>query len=151
MSRPILLAALALPVLVGLGASGCHTYKYVDSSVSFDQTVDDSDILAIHDCRVEVTGADTHSFLLIGCPPSPTIPDPHVGPSFEFSTFAESGTLHFEFKGFQGLVEKPECLLLDGKLDVPVTGATTIMAPPIVVTKAGPGCQNNVTPPTDGG
>jgi hypothetical protein len=143
------LAALALPALVGLGASGCHTYKYVDSSVTFDQTIDDSDILTVQRCRVVVTGADSDDFLLHNCP-NPNEPDPHVGPAFEFSTFAESGTLHFEFKGFQGLTDKPECLLLDGKLDVPVTGATTISAMPINVTKAGPGCTS-VSPVTDGG
>ena len=142
------LAALALPLL--LGAAGCHTYKYVDGSVSFNQAVDDSDILAVQRCIIVVSGADSDTFLLKNCP-NPNEPDPHVGPTFEFSTFAESGTLHFELQGYQGLTNKPECLLLDGKLDVPVTGATTIMAPPIDVTKFGPGCQTNVTPPTDGG
>jgi hypothetical protein len=142
------LAALALPVV--LGASGCHTFKYVDMTVSFDQSVDDADILAIHDCRMLVTGADSDSFLIASCPPAPTVPDPHVGPVFEFSTFADSGTLHFEFKGFQGLVETPDCLVLDGKQDVPVTSMTTIPAS-INVTKTGMGCQNNVTPPSDGG
>jgi hypothetical protein len=145
-------ATLALPVLGGLAAGGCHTYKYINSSVAFNQTVDDSDIQAVHHCRMIVSGADQDSFLLFNCPPAitATAPDPHVGPTFQFSTFAESGTLHFEFKGFQGLVEKPECLLLGGQLDVPVTGLTTIMAPPIDVSKTGTGCSS-VSPVTDGG
>jgi hypothetical protein len=151
MSRlPLKLAALALP-FVSLFASGCHTYKYVQSSVTFNQTVDDSDIQIIHHCRIVVTGADSDSFLLNACPPAITTaaPDPHVGPRFEFSTFAESGTLHFEFQGLQGLAD--QCQLLGGKLDVPVTGMTTIMAPTIDVTKTGTNCSNNVSPTTDGG
>jgi hypothetical protein len=139
-----LLAGLAS---LGLGASGCHTYKYVDMTVTFDQSIDDGDILAIHDCRMLVSGADSDSFLLANCPPAPTVPDPHVGVVFEFSTFADSGTLHFEFQGYQGLNETPACLVLDGKQDVPVTSLTTIPAT-MNVLKTGSGCQNNVT---DGG
>jgi hypothetical protein len=141
-------AALAL---AGLAVGGCHTYKYVQSSVTFNQTVDDSDIMILHHCRIVVTGADSDSFLLNACPPAVTTaaPDPHVGPRFEFSTFAESGTLHFEFQGLQGLAD--QCKLLSGTLDVPVTSMTTIMAPTIDVTKTGTNCANNVSPTTDGG
>ena len=147
-SRLGMLAALALPLL--LGASGCHTYKYVDMSVAFDQTIDDSDILTIARCKITVTGADSSEFIIDKCPNHALGIDPHVGYVFEFSTFAESGTLKFEFQGFQGIMDKPECMIADGKQDVAVTSLTTIPAT-MTVTKSGPGCLGNVSPTTDGG
>jgi hypothetical protein len=141
------LAALALPLL--LGASGCNTYKYVDMTVSFDQSVDDTSILTVKRCRMIVSGADSDNFILYNCP-NPNEPDPHVGPQFEFSTFASSGKLHFEFKGFQGLVDKPECQVLDGTQDVEVTSLTTIPASINVTKTTQPGCSA-VSPVTDGG
>jgi hypothetical protein len=141
-------AALALPLL--LGASGCHSYKYVDMTASFDQgSLDDTDILTIARCRIIVSGADSSNFLLEGCPNHAAL-DPHVIGPFEFSTFAESGTLKFEFQGFQGIMDKPECMIADGKQDVAVTSLTTIPAT-MTITKAGPGCANNVSPTGDGG
>jgi hypothetical protein len=141
------LAALALPLL--LGASGCNSYKYVDMTVSFDQTMDDADILTIARCRIVVTGADSTEFIINNCP-NHAAPDPHVGYSFEFSTFASSGTLNFEFKGFQGLHDSTQCQLVDGTQKVAVTSLTTIPAT-MTVNKIGPGCLNNVSPTGDGG
>jgi hypothetical protein len=133
-------AALALPLLLGAGA--CNTFKYVDMKVNFDQTVDDTSILTVMRCRILVTGADSDNFILYNCPPAvtATAPDPHNGPSFEFSTFASSGKLHFEFQGFQGLVDKPECMTLNGTQDVVVSSMTTIPASINVTKTTQPGC-----------
>jgi hypothetical protein len=142
------LAALALPLLVG--ASGCHTFKYVDMTVSFDESVDDADILTIARCRVYVTGADSHEFILDRCP-NHTATDPHTVGEFEYATFADSGTLNFEIKAFNGLNDTPDCQIGDGTSPVAVTSMTTLMGA-ISIKKSGTGCANgNVSPPTDGG
>jgi hypothetical protein len=136
-------AALALPLL--LGASGCHTYKYFDVSYTFDQaTFDDSLIKSLHHCRLLVSGADSDNWIIRGCP-NPNLPDPHSGGAVEFSSYADSGSMTFEVKAFQGAgIETPDCLVGDGKITLPVTGAMTIMNDqmPLIVTKVGNGCYN---------
>ena len=139
-------AALALPLL--FGASGCHEYKYVNVPVSFDQaSFDDSQIGVIHSCRVTVSGADSDSFNLQNCPDT-SKSDPHDVGTFEFSTFADSGTLKFEVRTYTGLNQTDQCQTGLGSVTVPVTSATTIMAGNLIIAKTGPGCANNVA---DGG
>jgi hypothetical protein len=153
------LAALALPML--LGSAGCNTYKYFDVTPTFDHATfqDYSQILTISRCRVLVSGADTSNFILDRCP-NAAAADPYTGItdkspggySFEFSTFADSGTLNFELQAFVGQVDKPECMIGDGKLPLAVTGATTIMGN-LVVNK-NPNFAStcvNVSPVNDGG
>jgi hypothetical protein len=138
----------AVALLLGLGASGCHTYKYFDISYSWDYaTVDRALLGGISRCRIHVSGADTDSFPLMGCP-NLALNDPNVGGSFEFSSFADSGTMTFDFLAYQGLRETADCQVGEGKVDVPVTGLTTIMGS-LLVKKTGDGCAN-VTPPSDG-
>ena len=76
--------------------------------------------------------------------------DPERG--FEFSTFAESGSLTFKLDAYMAPGMKQECLLGSGSTTVPLTGATTITAmTPLVVSKVGdPSTCSNVTPPTGG-
>jgi hypothetical protein len=143
------LAALALPML--LGATGCNTFKYFDVNVTFNEAIDDTAILAIQRCRILVSGADTGNFILNDCPnraPDPMDPHTDVGP-FEFSTFADSGTMTFEFKGFGGLQDTAACQIADGTLSLPVTSATTIPGT-LTVNMTGPGCSN-VSTGGDGG
>jgi hypothetical protein len=143
---------MALPVV--LGASGCHTFKYVDMKVQFDYALDDSTILTIQRCRIIVSGADSDNFILNNCPnhvaADPHVGDPNTGYSFEFSTFADSGTLNFDFKGYQGLRDLPECLIAEGTQSVPVTSLTTLMGSISVLKGSGAGCSG-VSPTTDGG
>jgi hypothetical protein len=142
LSRVLPVAAFAL-----LGA-GCHTYKYIDMTVSFDQaTFDDADILTIARCRILVSGADSDNFLLPKCP-NASLPDPHVVGEFEFSTFADSGTMNFELQAYTGLQDSPACLIGDGKAAILVSGLTTIPGL-LTVAKTGPGCSS-VTPVNDG-
>jgi len=119
----------ALALAVALGAGGCHTYKYVDVTASFDEaTLDDSQIPLINRCRILVTGADSNGpgFILPKCP-NRALADPHVIGTFEYSTFADSGTLNIELKGYAGSVDKPECLVADGTVQVPLTADMVIM------------------------
>jgi hypothetical protein len=147
------LAALAFSLV--LGASGCHTFKYVDMKVSFDEgMLDNSQILTIARCRILVSGADSDNFILNNCPnhnaADPHVGDPTTGYSFEFSTFADSGTLKFDFQGYQGMRDLPECLIAEGTTSVPVTGLTTLMGAISVGKGSGAGCSG-VSPVNDGG
>jgi hypothetical protein len=136
-------AALVLPLL--LGASGCHEYKYVNVPASFEQaSFDDSEIGTIHTCKITVSGADSDSFYLAKCPDLSKT-DPHDLGTFEYSTFADSGTLKFELEAFTGLNQTDACRIGAGSVTVPVSGLTTIMANPLIVVQTGPGCLNNVS------
>ena len=101
--------ALAALVLL-VGAGGCHTFKYFDVNVSFDQGIDDGTLGSISRCRILVTGAESSSFVLERCPNRATDGDPHDVGVFEYSSFAESGTLNFELRAYTGLNETPACL-----------------------------------------
>jgi len=140
--------ALAALVLL-VGASGCHTFKYFDVSVSFDQGIDDGTLGSISRCRVLVTGAESASFVLARCPNRATNGDPHDVGVFEYSSFAESGTLNFELRAYTGLNETPACLLAEGTVAIPVTTATTIMGS-LAAKQMGTGCAN-VSPVSDAG
>ena len=144
------LVALALPLVFG----GCSTYKYFDIHVSFDpKAFTDSSVGEIHHCRVTVSGADHSEFVISDCPSMSTVSPLDAG-TFEYSSFATSGTMNFELDTFVGLVDKDICQIADGKVTiaVPVTSATTITGNLVVDMNVGPqpSCMPNVTPPTDG-
>ncbi|HEX4406658.1 MAG TPA: hypothetical protein VH560_17590, partial [Polyangia bacterium] len=119
-------ATLALPFLAG---AGCNTYKYFDINVSFDSSgptaFDDSSVGQIHTCVVNVTGADKTTFELLHCP-SMNAEAPFETGSFEYSSYASSGTIDFEVDAYVGLKTTPDCLAGKGTIAVPVNGATTI-------------------------
>jgi hypothetical protein len=150
-SRRRLGAFAALALTAGLGASGCHTFKYFDITYSFEQaSLDDSTIRTITQCRIYVTGADQAQWVLRGCPNHDTSMDPHLGGAFEFSTFADSGQLTFEVVGFVGETANRDCALADGQTSVPVTSMGTIMSTVLVKGTGKPNCSL-VTPAGDGG
>jgi hypothetical protein len=134
-----------------LGASGCHTFKYFDIDVSFDPAMDSAEIKTIARCRILVSGADSDNFILEKCP-NRALGDPHHVGMFEYSSFADSGTLTFEFQGFTGQKDTPACQLAGGKVPVAVSGLTTIMSALSVTKNPGfdPACLN-VSPVGDGG
>lgn len=135
-----------------LGASGCHTFKYFDMTLSFDPAMDSAEIRTISRCRILVSGAESNNFILDKCPNHSNLADPHVGYVFEYSSFAESGTLNFTFEGFVGLRDVDMCKIAQGSAAVAVTGLMTI---PSMLTASknpqyDPTC-GNVSPLTDGG
>ena len=81
-------------VLVGL-ASGCNTYHYYDIDVQFASPVTDTQVSVMKLCLVDVTGAASDTVVL-ACPPTKF---PDMG-TFEYSTFADSGSITFTFNGF---------------------------------------------------
>jgi hypothetical protein len=141
------LTALALPLLLG---AGCNTFKYFDIHVSFDPlTLDSTQSKLVSVCKVTVSGADSTNFTLKDtvCPNHGTVAPLEVG-VFEYSSFADSGTMNFKLEAFTGLGEKPECILGTGTAAVAITSATTLTGD-LVIKKTGMACTA-VTPPTDG-
>jgi hypothetical protein len=134
-----------------LGASGCHTFKYFDMTVSFDQTMDSADIRTISRCRILVSGADSDNFIMDKCP-NHAATDPHGPYVFEYSSFADSGTLSFAFEGFVGLRDTDACKLAQGTTAVAVSSLMTIPSALTVMKNLAydPTC-GNVSPITDGG
>lgn len=152
MSRRHLGAAVMPLLALALGAGGCHTFKYFDITMTFDQaSFDDASILTISRCRVLVSGAESNNFILDKCPDHAAA-DPHMGTPpgyvFEYASFADSGTLTFDLKAYTGLRDVPECLLGEGTKGIPVTSATTIMGSLSVAKNPAWNC-GNTTPPTD--
>jgi hypothetical protein len=146
--RALAFVLAAAPAVLGL--SGCNTYKYVDVHVTFDAATFSSDsALAITVCKVTVSGADSTSFPLPEgkCPNRVKNQDPLDPGVFEYSTFADSGTLTFHLEAFVGTGQRPECKAGDGSVSIPVTSATTLTGD-LKVARATPAATcTNVTPP----
>ena len=138
------LALLALPAVLGLGAAGCHTYKYYDIHVAFSSMPNNgmpgftgATAFSVQVCRVTVTGADKDQFTLPHgdpvhganpdqkCPNLSNSGDPLDGGKFEFSTFADSGNLTFTLDAFQDLQETDGCKIGSGTATFPVSGMIT--------------------------
>jgi hypothetical protein len=88
-----------LPLLaVVLGAAlvgGCNTYHYYDIDVKFMSPFTESQASVMKLCLVDVSGAASDT-LALDCPPDKY---PDLG-TFEYATFADSGTITFTFDGF---------------------------------------------------
>jgi hypothetical protein len=118
-----LLPALVLGA-VALGATGCNEFHYYDIRVAYDGAqFNPNDISMVQDCHVFVTGADTADFYLEG-PCTNGNPSTNVG-VFEFSTFADSGTLNFMIRTYWGGIEFDNCLFGTGTKSIPATSAIT--------------------------
>jgi hypothetical protein len=84
-----------LAVVLGGLASGCNTYHYYDIDVKFMSPVTESQVSGMKLCLVDVSGAVSDEVTL-ECPP---VNFPVMG-TFEYSTFADSGSITFTFNGF---------------------------------------------------
>ena len=138
--RVLLLACLPL---VLAAASGCKTYKYFDVQVKFDPaTFTSTDVFTINVCQVTVTGADSDQFILepMTCVNRSPVGNPLTGGKFEFSTFADSGTMTFKLDGYQGTSVSPACLIGSGMTSIKVTSTMTLTGD-LTVAKTGNGCQ----------
>jgi hypothetical protein len=114
-----------------LGATGCHTYKYFDVTVRFDATAGNFDSVlvgSLDHCNVVVSGADSGDFPLAKgtCPNKVPTGDALSGGQFEFSSFADSGTVTFTVDAYKGLTNDPNCKVGEGVAPAPVTGDPTI-------------------------
>jgi hypothetical protein len=153
MTRGALLGCLGGLLLAG--ASGCNTYKYFEIHLSFDPMSLQSDqSSAISQCWITVSGADSAKFRLRPdkCPPKVNATAPLDVGTFEFSTFADSGSLTFKFDGYLGVGMESRCILATGTKMVPVSGLTTITDSLVAAAANPPPAQDcySVTPPKTG-
>ena len=105
-----LLLALVL-ASASLGAAGCSEYHYYDIDVTFDtssgQFAGINEISTIQVMRMLVGGADNADFQIgPNANGLPLVTGAHLG-VFEFSTFADSGTLDFTAHGVRRCDQQP--------------------------------------------
>jgi hypothetical protein len=118
------LAVVFALALATLGAAGCKDFHYYDIDVSFAGFNVGSDISTIQYCRVTVSGAESFQFdIMKNCPPAGA--DPHMG-VFEYSSLADSGSLTFEVKVYNGLPIGPTCEFGAGSKVIPITSTITV-------------------------
>jgi hypothetical protein len=135
-------------LLLGLAATasvGCKDLHYFDVNVLFTGFGAGSAVSTIETCHVYVTGADTADFYVTkNCPP------PNSGVTmgvFEYSTNADSGSLTFTMKTYNGIPEDPNCAIGspgccrfgEGSVTIPI-GATTVNGE-LMVMPTGGGCD----------
>jgi hypothetical protein len=151
------LTSLGILAAALLGGAGCSEYKYFDIHISFDPTMYDiSSTREVHDCRVTVSGPASSTFPLPpgNCPNNHSgmgadTSDPLDAGTFEFSSFATSGTMTFKVETFAGLGFRPECKSGEGVAAVPVVGMSMIKGEVVIhKTVATTPCLNG-TPPMD--
>jgi hypothetical protein len=139
-----------------LGGAGCSQYKYFDIHVAFDPSMYDiSTTQLVRDCRVTVSGKASSVFTLPPgvCPNRHTAmdnTDPLDAGTFEFSSFADSGSLIFTVETFEGAGLQPQCKSGEGSATVPVVGMSMIKGEVVIkkTTNDVSACDN-VTPPMD--
>ncbi|MDB4981597.1 MAG: hypothetical protein JWM82_2349 [Myxococcales bacterium] len=150
-------AALGILAAALLGGAGCSEYKYFDIHVTFDPTMYDiSTTQEVRDCRVTVSGPASSVFTL----PEGNCPNRHAGTAgdtsdpldagtFEFSSFATSGTMVFKVETFAGVGLMPACKAGEGTASVPVVGMSIIKGEVVIKRTVTPTPCQNVTPPMD--
>jgi hypothetical protein len=136
---PLFSGALALAV-VALGAAGCDTYHYYDMDLQFSSSFGGITVAGMaQNCVVTISGADSHSFSLVNCSINTDNSNyPDVG-TFEFATFADSGTLTFTVNAYNGIPYTPACLFGVGTTSLPASSQVTTKGS-ITIEKMGTGC-----------
>jgi hypothetical protein len=131
--------------LGALGAGGCDSYHYYDMDLQFDTSAMKFTIATVGEaqlCRVQISGADSHEFDLADCSlnsDNSNIPD--VG-TFEFATFADSGTLTFTVNAYTSQNNPTAaCLFGVGTTSVTATSQVTHTGK-ITIEPMGTGCPN---------
>jgi hypothetical protein len=142
--RPALLALLvAATAAMSATTAGCGSYRYYDVDVSFAGFTGASTTSTIQTCHVYVSGAETSDYYIVDqCPPDATHPS-HMG-IFEYSSLADSGSLTFEMKAFNGIPEGASCQVGDGSTTVTIGGMNANMTTNMLtlsVAAMGTGCH----------
>jgi hypothetical protein len=148
MSAP---STLGLAAVALLGVGGCSTYKYFDIHVSFDPSMYDSASVGnVTRCRVTASGAGSGTFYMKPglCPNRTNMGDPLDAGTFEFSTFAESGTITFKVDTYTSVGIDPACISGTGSSPVMV-GSPSVIKGEVVIKKTGVAACQNVTGPMD--
>jgi hypothetical protein len=126
--------------LMAIGGSGCDTYHYYDMDLQFSSSFGGITVAGMaQNCVVTISGADSHTFSLPNCSINTDNSNyPDVG-TFEFATFADSGTLAFTVNAYNGTPYTPACLFGVGTASVPASSQLTTKGM-ITIEKMGTGC-----------
>jgi len=129
--------------LGALGAAGCDSYHYYDMDLIFSSgwVGGINSAGAAQDCRVTVSGADSHGFDVTNCGVMSQANYPDVG-TFEFATFADSGSLTFTVNAYNGTPYTSACLFGTGSTTIPASSTVTSTGS-ITINPMGTGCGNN--------
>lgn len=144
---------LALVLAGGaLAVAGCNTYHYYDIEIDFGPVgIEEAGVLQL--CHLEVSGADTHSANLPSsangdsktvCPVAANWPT--MG-TFEFATFADSGSITFDITAFKDTVRSNDNLCTSGSLTLTATSEITKTGNLTMGTFDDTKCPNNVVHP----
>lgn len=139
---PHVFLALALAV-TALGAAGCDTYHYYDMDLMFSSAWVNgiNSAGAAQLCKVSISGADSHDFSLNSCGIMTNNSNyPDVG-TFEFATFADSGTLTFTVNAYNGTPPTAACLFGSGTTTMNASSTITQKGT-ITIAPGGTGCPN---------
>jgi hypothetical protein len=142
-----------LPALVlaaaSVTAAGCNDFHYYDIDVTFNtaagQFAGINEVSTIQVMRMLVSGADNADFQIgPNANGLPLTTGAHLG-VFEFSTFADSGTLTFVAMAFDDATSNPACKTGQGMKSVNASPTTTNTVM-LTVDKVAEGCVA-ITPP----
>jgi len=115
--------------------------------IMFDSvTFTPQDAFRVDRCHVTVSGADSGDFNMVHldmdrdtCANHTTVGSALMGGKFEWSTFADSGTLTFKLDAYEKANVDPNCLLGTGTASIKLTAAMTLMGD-LPVMKTANGC-----------
>jgi hypothetical protein len=123
---------LALALLATSLVMGCNTFHYYDIDVKFAPGFALSDAGMIQFCNAVASGADSSELDFPDnntnrpggpiCPVQQNYPD--LG-TFEFSTFADSGTLHLVVSAYSTPSPQSSSCFANGSTDIPATSEIT--------------------------
>lgn len=119
--RGLPLGALLLGVLL---TGGCNTYHYYDITVTSMSPVTVTELSSMSFCTIVVSGASSDTIPwsetnMMGCPPSSST----IG-TFEYATFADSGSITFTFNGYSQ-VPDPSMLCATANVVKPANDTVT--------------------------
>jgi hypothetical protein len=121
--RGLPVAALGA-LLFGVLAAGCNTYHYYDITVTSMSPVTVTELSSMNFCEIVVSGSASDTIPwsganMMGCPPAGST----IG-TFEYATFADSGSITFTFNGYSQQVD-PSMLCTTGKTTLPANDTIT--------------------------
>ena len=130
-----------LAVVLGALSSGCNTYHYYDIDVKFVSPFSVSEASVMKLCLVNVSGA-TSDTVVLDCPP---VNYPDMG-TFEYSTFADSGSITFTFNGFYDLPQSSSNQCTSSATTLPASDQITQMGTITLTDFNATNCPLMVTP-----
>ena len=124
--------SVALALLATSLVMGCNTFHYYDIDVKFQSGFSLADAGMIQFCNAKTSGADSGELDFPNndttnptgpiCPVQQNYPD--LG-TFEFSTFADSGTLHFVVSAYTVASPQSDKCFAAGSTDIQATSQIT--------------------------